>query len=360
MRIGRVAVVTGGASGIGFGLATRVRGRGHEARARRHRGARARRRGREAASAAGAEVIGVRTDVSDAAQVQALADATVERFGAIHVACNNAGVGAGGLSWEAPLDTWEWVLGVNLWGVIHGIRSFVPVMIAAARGAHREHRVDRRPRGRAVHGPVQREQARGRRALGDAAPRARADGAAREGVGAVPGVGADPDRRERAEPPGRRERGRGRTRGFAQVLQPLLDNGMPPEEVAATVLAAIRAEQFWVLPHDDAEEHWAPVRERPGPVAHRPHESHVPRPDRVARLTPLRRVARMLPRARRRPVRPAAAREVPGLRPPRGAGVRGRARARCAPRRRAARCPASRGRRRCSRTRAWRASWSRA
>ena len=61
--------------------------------------------------------------------MQALADAAVERFGAMHVVCNNAGVGGGGLSWEMPLSTWEWVLGVNLWGVIHGIRAFVPLLM---------------------------------------------------------------------------------------------------------------------------------------------------------------------------------------------------------------------------------------
>ena len=98
------------------------------------------------------------------AQVQALADAAVERFGAIHVVCNNAGVGAGGLSWETPLTTWEWVLGVNLWGVIHGLRAFVPILMQQSRGARREHRVDRRSRRRTVHGAVQREQARGGRA----------------------------------------------------------------------------------------------------------------------------------------------------------------------------------------------------
>ena len=125
---GRVAVVTGGASGIGFSLASAFAAEGAkivlgdiEAPALDEAVGKL--------EASGAEVIGVVTDVSDAAQVQALADAAVERFGAIHIACNNAGVGAGGLSWEAPLSTWEWVLGVNLWGVIHGLRAFVPILM---------------------------------------------------------------------------------------------------------------------------------------------------------------------------------------------------------------------------------------
>src|SRR6185503_17515017 len=82
----------------------------------------------------GADVLGVVTDVTDPDQVEELARAAEQKFGAIHIACNNAGVGAGGLSWEAPLETWQWVIGVNLWGVIHGIRSFVPRIIEQRAG----------------------------------------------------------------------------------------------------------------------------------------------------------------------------------------------------------------------------------
>jgi len=81
-------------------------------------------------SASGAEVLAVRVDVRRAADVEHLADRTIERFGAVHLLFNNAGVGAGGgLIWESSLNDWEWVLGVNLWGVIHGVRSFVPIML---------------------------------------------------------------------------------------------------------------------------------------------------------------------------------------------------------------------------------------
>ncbi|MFJ4292024.1 SDR family oxidoreductase [Cupriavidus sp. NPDC089707] len=77
-------------------------------------------------------VIGLRTDVSRAEQVQALADAAMEAFGQVNLLFNNAGVGAGGLLWENSLQDWEWVLGVNLYGVIHGVRIFTPLMLAAA------------------------------------------------------------------------------------------------------------------------------------------------------------------------------------------------------------------------------------
>jgi len=80
----------------------------------------------------GAQVLTQRVDVSSAEQVQALADATQARFGVPHFVFNNAGVGSGGLIWENSLADWQWVLGVNLWGVVHGVRSFTPMMLVAA------------------------------------------------------------------------------------------------------------------------------------------------------------------------------------------------------------------------------------
>lgn len=77
-------------------------------------------------------VIGLRTDVSRAEQVQALADAAIDAFGQVNLLFNNAGVGAGGLIWENSEKDWEWVLGVNLYGVVHGVRIFTPLMLAAA------------------------------------------------------------------------------------------------------------------------------------------------------------------------------------------------------------------------------------
>ncbi|MEY2770339.1 MAG: putative oxidoreductase SadH [Pseudomonadota bacterium] len=84
-------------------------------------------------TAAGAAVLARRVDVSDGAAMQALADAVQARFGAPHLVFNNAGVASGGLLWEHSQSDWEWVMGVNLWGVIHGIRCFTPMMLAAAR-----------------------------------------------------------------------------------------------------------------------------------------------------------------------------------------------------------------------------------
>jgi NAD(P)-dependent dehydrogenase (short-subunit alcohol dehydrogenase family) len=83
--------------------------------------------------AAGAQVLTGRVDVSKADEMELLAQAAFERFGAPHFVFNNAGVGAGGLVWENTVADWEWVLGVNLWGVVHGVRLFTPMMLEAAR-----------------------------------------------------------------------------------------------------------------------------------------------------------------------------------------------------------------------------------
>src|SRR5690606_14616952 len=84
-------------------------------------------------TALGAQVAALRGDVSSARDMQLLADLCMERFGAPHLVVNNAGVAHGGLIWEHTQRDWEWVLGVNLWGVIHGVRRFTPRMLAAAR-----------------------------------------------------------------------------------------------------------------------------------------------------------------------------------------------------------------------------------
>jgi NAD(P)-dependent dehydrogenase (short-subunit alcohol dehydrogenase family) len=85
---------------------------------------------------AGANVVGVRTDVSKAEDVQALADASMATYGAVHLLFNNAGVGSGGFVWESTQEDWQWVLGVNVWSVIHGIRIFTPLMLAHGEPAH--------------------------------------------------------------------------------------------------------------------------------------------------------------------------------------------------------------------------------
>jgi len=86
--------------------------------------------------AKGGDVLAVKTDVRKAEDMERLKEKTMDTYGAVHLLCNNAGVGAGRLMWECSLADWEWVLGVNLWGVIHGVRNFVPIMIEQDTEAH--------------------------------------------------------------------------------------------------------------------------------------------------------------------------------------------------------------------------------
>ncbi len=134
---GKVAVVTGAASGIGVALAARFGREGMKVvLADVHQESLDQAAGE--LSALGYEALAVRTDVSRAEAVEELARATIERFGRVDILCNNAGVGGAGPDtfWEATLDDWNYVLGVNLWGVINGIRTFVPIMIGQDAEAH--------------------------------------------------------------------------------------------------------------------------------------------------------------------------------------------------------------------------------
>ena len=126
---GRVAVVTGAASGIGFGLAERFAAEGmHVVMADVEEPALSKAAATLAES--GASVLPLVTDVASLAAVEALRDAALSQFGAVHVVCNNAGVGGShGPLWECTAGEWDWVLGVNLNGVMNGVRAFMPVLL---------------------------------------------------------------------------------------------------------------------------------------------------------------------------------------------------------------------------------------
>jgi NAD(P)-dependent dehydrogenase (short-subunit alcohol dehydrogenase family) len=133
---GKVAVITGAASGIGRGMAEAFAGAGMKlVLGDVEQGALT--RTAERFEAAGHDVLAVVTDVGDRVAVEALAREAIARYGKVHVLCNNAGIAAGGGPiWESPLEDWEWILDVNLKSVLYGIRAFVPHMLEHGEPAH--------------------------------------------------------------------------------------------------------------------------------------------------------------------------------------------------------------------------------
>jgi NAD(P)-dependent dehydrogenase (short-subunit alcohol dehydrogenase family) len=132
---GRVAVVTGAASGIGLAIVEAFVDQGMRVAMadldeERLHAETDRLRGN------GADVVAVRADVRDPESVDAVGRSVIERFGALNVAVNNAGVVGGGYSWEIPLEEWHRVIEVDLWGVIHGVRTFVPLILASGEEGH--------------------------------------------------------------------------------------------------------------------------------------------------------------------------------------------------------------------------------
>ena len=131
----KVAVITGAASGIGLGLARRAAKEGMKvvvADIEKD----ALNQTEEELRTSGTDVISVLTDVSKSENIENLAQKTIDAFGEIHLLCNNAGVAAPGALWECTLSDWNWVIGVNLWGVIHGIRTFIPIMLQQDNECH--------------------------------------------------------------------------------------------------------------------------------------------------------------------------------------------------------------------------------
>jgi NAD(P)-dependent dehydrogenase (short-subunit alcohol dehydrogenase family) len=250
---GRVAVVTGAASGIGFALATRFASEGMKvalADVEERALAEATRR----LEAEGAGAIGVPTDVTSATDIARLARRAKAEFGAVHVVCNNAGVFSGGTCWEAPLEDYEWLLGVNVWGVVHGIRTFVPILLEEEEG----HVVNTASMAALTTLPfsgIYHMTKHAVLALSECLYHELRARGARVGVSVVcPEMvatridAADRNRPERlraqaAATPERELVGRS--------ISEAIKRGIPPEEIAERTLRAIREDRFYVLSDDD-------------------------------------------------------------------------------------------------------------
>jgi NAD(P)-dependent dehydrogenase (short-subunit alcohol dehydrogenase family) len=261
---GRVAVVTGAASGIGLGLATKAAAVGmqvvmadiekvalDEAAAE--------------VSGLGAQVLPVTTDVSDAASVQQLAAAAEAAFGPVWLVCNNAGVAGGGFTWDVPRSTWEWVLGVNMWGVINGIATFVPGMVERGEG----HVVNTASMAGLLASPGMAPYTASKHAVVAISETLYRDlelTGSSVGVSVLcPGfVNTRIGEADRNWPshlgPLPVSEDNPMTEVIRELLRVRLAEGTPPSEVADKVFDAIAARRFWVLPH--AHEYGEHVRSR--------------------------------------------------------------------------------------------------
>jgi|EndMetStandDraft_4_1072995.scaffolds.fasta_scaffold218212_2 NAD(P)-dependent dehydrogenase (short-subunit alcohol dehydrogenase family) len=251
---GKVAVITGGGSGIGRALARRFAAEGMKV-VLADRDEVKMRSVEVELSEQGTEVLPVVVDTSIEADLQRLADETMRRFGGAHVLCNNAGVVGKGDAWRSPMSSWEWVIGINLYGVIHGIRAFLPIMEDQGEG----HIVNTASMAGlvAVPGAAPYNVTKsGVVALSEGLFLELAATGSPVKVSALcPGfvntplltdqqwtdrLGADPGE---AQTP------------MAQMMREIfrqgLDEGIDANDVAEQVVAAIRAERFWILTHAD-------------------------------------------------------------------------------------------------------------
>jgi NAD(P)-dependent dehydrogenase (short-subunit alcohol dehydrogenase family) len=247
---GRTAVVTGAASGIGRALARAFVNEGMRVVV-----ADVQRPALEAVAeelrAAGGEVLPVTTDVSVADDVSALAERAQQAFGDIHVVCHNAGVFAGGLSWEAPLSDYAWVFDVNVWGVIHGVRAFTPLQLAHGDEGHI---VITASMAGVTSTPFCAAYMMSKHAVLALAETLHLEMAAKNsaiGVSALCPelVNTRIGDSERNRPPHRKRGGSSHDeRDLAEgALRASTSRGLDPDAIAARTLAAIRAQRFYVL-----------------------------------------------------------------------------------------------------------------
>jgi NAD(P)-dependent dehydrogenase (short-subunit alcohol dehydrogenase family) len=249
----KVAVVTGGASGIGRAMVDRFVADGMKVVVADVEPTALAATERELAGA-GHAVLAVPTDVSKPGDVETLAERTLARFGKVHVLCNNAGVSVGGPMWEHTLDDWRWVLGVNLWGVIYGVRTFVPIMLRQNEPAHVVNTASLAGLSSNPFLGVYNVTKHGVVTLSETLAQELALVGAPVKVSVLcPGfVQTKIAESNRNRPPDLAD-GAARVRpdAFEQMVRAAIAAGMPAADVGALVAAAIREERFYVLPHPE-------------------------------------------------------------------------------------------------------------
>ena len=264
----KVAVITGAASGLGRAMVERCVREGMkvvladvevEALAKTE----------ASMKAAGATVLAIRTDVSQARDVEALAQETLEVFGAVHLLCNNAGVGTGAAIWESTIADWEWVIGVNLWGVIHGVRVFVPIMLEQDTECHI---VNTASMAGLISGPGLGAYKVTKHAvvtLTETLYHELAERGARVRVSVLcPGVVSTRIMESARNRPGHfstREPLNPASAARWEALRQRVAAGMPPGQVADAVFEAIQKDRFYILTHPEWQN---PVRTRMEDILH--------------------------------------------------------------------------------------------
>jgi len=253
---GRVAVVTGAASGIGRALAEEFAASGSAVVVADLDAAEA-----EVVAAgirtSGGEALAVAVDVADAAAVDALAATTLERFGRVDVLCNNAGVSTFNLLRDQTLEDWKWVVGVNFWGVVHGVQTFLPIMRDQGTAAHivNTASIAGLVSGVAFIGPYSATKV-AVVSISETLAQELAIDESLIGVSVLCPSSVDTKVMES-------ERGRPAELGvehrteMAESVRLMIRDGftgptgLTPAQVATRVLAAIRNREFWIITHDD-------------------------------------------------------------------------------------------------------------
>lgn len=246
---GKVAIVTGGASGIGLAMAECFAEAGAAvvladiedvALERAYVRLEQRR----------ARVLAVHTDVSDPRAVEQLANRTLSHFGRVDVVCNNAGVAADGTLWEQSLDDWTWIIGTNLWSVIHGVRTFVPILLAQGQEGHI---VNTASVAGLIAGPGLGAYKASKHAVVSLSETLRhelTERGASIGVSVLcPGF----VRTRITESARNRPHAGTPAVPVRENHRQAIETGMAPERVAEQTLAAIRENRFWVLTHPEWE-----------------------------------------------------------------------------------------------------------